>query len=432
MNSPLPTTLAQDHSRELMHSLDTHGCLDYEGKMCISTAPLFIPAGGQMFGVLVCQDPEGHEVVLKAFSGQYQGNWLIDGWVPPVCDIARFNTIVKQSDKEIHILTDILGSASKEEAAAIQKKRGDLSRESLKKLYELYLFRCIDGSDICLSSIFGDELPPTGTGDCCAPKLLNHAFKNGLRPISMSEFYYGDTNRSKTKEHRQFYGPCDQRCEPLLKHMLGLDIIYCDECLIVVNKASGMLSVPGRFVKDCAEARVKDLFPDTIKQPAVHRLDMDTSGLIVYALTKEVHRNLSIQFIKKEVHKEYIAVVEGVIKENSGIIELPFRLDVDHRPYQIYDPQQGKMGITRWKKVQVDYLQKDRLVTRIHFTPETGRTHQLRVHSAHELGLGHPIVGDRLYGRKEEGQRLLLHAALLSFNHPVSGERMMFTCDPEF
>ncbi len=432
MNSPLPTALAQAYSRDLMRSLDTHGCLDYEGKSIISTDPLFCPTGGQMFGVLVCRDTDGIEIVLKAFSGQYQGRWLIEGWVGPVCDVTKFDAIVEQSDALIHSLTDSLDSATAQEAVEIQHKRKVLSRESLKQIYELYSFRCIDGTDSSLSSIFRDRLPPTGTGDCCAPKLLNHAFRNGLHPISIAEFYYGAPNRSKTKEHEQFYGPCDNRCKPLLTVMLGIDIIYCDESLIVVNKESGLLSVPGRVVKDCVEARVKQLFPDTIKQPAVHRLDMDTSGLIVFGLNKESHRNLSIGFIKKEVHKQYVAVLEGVIKEESGEIELPFRLDVDNRPYQIYDAEQGKMGLTSWKKLQVEYLQKDRLVTRILFTPHTGRTHQLRVHSAHELGLGHPIVGDRLYGTAEEGQRLLLHAMLLSFIHPVTGERLTFTSDAEF
>ncbi len=432
MNNPLPDRLARQYSTELMKEMDHHHCLDFETTRTVSTAPLFRPGGGQMFGVLVCEDPEGHEVILKAFSGQYEGTWMIPGWVPPVCDVREFSAVISHNDREIHRLTDPIMTADEKTASALIERRKALSQESLKRVYGLYAFRCIDGSTITLQDVFGGRLPPTGTGDCCGPKLLNHAFKEGLQPKSMAEFYFGASNSAGTREHGAFYGPCDDRCRPLLKQMLMLDIIYCDETLIVVNKPSGLLSVPGREVFDCAEARVKRLFPDTIKQPAVHRLDMDTSGLIVYALTREAHRDLSIQFMNRQVKKTYTALLEGIITEESGRIELPFRLDVDNRPYQIYDPLQGKLGITEWRRVSVEYFKPGRPATRIEFTPLTGRTHQLRVHSAHDLGLGHPIIGDKLYGREEPGQRLLLHADMLSFLHPESGERLTFELPPEF
>ena len=432
LNSPLPVQPAKQYSLELQNRLDTHGFLDYDGDKLYPPNYLFGAANGQMLGVLVCTDADGNEVVLKAFSGQYHGQWLIPGWVPPVCDTEKFNALVKKTDDQIHELTEMLSTAEVEDAAAMQEKRKALSQHCLKQIYDLYTFRCIDGHDISLSDLFGSKLPPTGTGDCCAPKLLQYAFTHQLHPVSMAEFYYGAPNSSGTKQHKEFYGPCDERCKPLLKHILGLEIVYCDETIIVVNKESGMLSVPGRVVFDCVEAQVKHLFPDTIKQPAVHRLDMDTSGLIVMALSREAHRNLSIQFIQKLVHKQYVALLEGVIKGHSGTIELPFRLDVENRPYQIYDPEQGKMGKTHWEKVGVEYFRKDRLATRIHFTPVTGRTHQLRLHSAHEKGLGHPIIGDRLYGREESGQRMLLHACKISFSHPKTQKSLTFISEAEF
>ena len=432
MNSPLPVQLAKRYSLELQNTLDTLGYLDFDGDKLFSTDYLFGSARGQMLGVLVCVDIDGNEVVIKAFSGQYQGQWLIPGWVPPVCSTEQFNAVIEKSDKQIHELTDTLLEADTADSAAIQEKRKTLSQYSLKQIYDLYTFRCIDGHEINLSDVFGSKLPPTGTGDCCAPKLLQYAFTHQLHPISMAEFYYGAPNSSGTKQHKQFYGPCDARCKPLLKHMLGLEIVYCDETIIVVNKESGVLSVPGRVVSDCVEARVKRLFPDTIKQPAVHRLDMDTSGLIVMALNKGAHRNLSIQFMQRLVHKQYIALLEGVIKENSGTMELPFRLDVDNRPYQMYDPEQGKIGITHWERVRVEEFQKKRLATRILFSPVTGRTHQLRIHSAHEKGLGHPIIGDRLYGKEESGQRMLLHACKISFIHPETQKTLTFTSESEF
>jgi tRNA pseudouridine32 synthase/23S rRNA pseudouridine746 synthase len=251
----------------------------------------------------------------------------------------------------------------------------------------------------------------------------------------MAEFYYGEANRSGSRVHKEFYPPCDARCKPVLAAMLGLDMLYVDESIIVVNKPAGLLSVPGRGEQkqDCIVSRVKRLFPFCIEQPSVHRLDMDTSGLLVLAFTQSAHRDLSIQFIKRTVRKRYVALLEGVVKEERGRIELSFRYDPDHKPRQKYDPVLGKRGTTLWEKVRVEPLgHTGRHVTRVLFTPITGRTHQLRLHSASEHGLGHPIVGDPLYGDGNEAPRLMLHACELAFTHPVTGEPMHFTLDPDF
>lgn len=208
-----------------------------------------------------------------------------------------------------------------------------------------------------------------------------------------------------------------------------LDIIHSDNALVVVNKIGGMLSVPGRGPEkiDSVTHRVKQMFPDCIEQPAAHRLDMDTSGLMVVARTAEAHRELSRQFQDRETEKLYVALLEGLLESESGTIELPFRLDVENRPFQIYDAVHGKMGTTHWRKIGVEGE-----YTRIEFTPVTGRTHQLRLHAAHEKGLGIPIVGDPFYGNGTGPGQMKLHACKLTFTHPVSGERVTFLSEPAF
>lgn len=204
---------------------------------------------------------------------------------------------------------------------------------------------------------------------------------------------------------------------------MGMKIIYYDETIVVVEKPGGLLAVPGRDPEnqDCVSSRIQDKFANCIPQPAVHRLDMDTSGLMVLAFTKEAHRNISIQFQERLVKKIYIALLDGLVINDSGEIRLPFRLDVDNRPRQIYDPIQGKIGLSKWQKVNEKSGK-----TRIQFTPITGRTHQLRVHAAHPLGLGCPIVGDPLYGRGKSGEQMMLHAFSLRFKHPQTGKEMTF------
>ena len=208
-----------------------------------------------------------------------------------------------------------------------------------------------------------------------------------------------------------------------------LNIIYADASFVVVNKESGMLAVPGRGPEkiDSVAHRVRQMFPDCIDQPSVHRLDMDTSGLMVLALTEEAHRNLSRQFYERMVKKRYVALLDGVLEGSAGTIELPFRLDVDNRPIQIYDEIHGKVGITHWKKMAIEGGQ-----TRVDFVPVTGRTHQLRLHASHEKGLGIPIVGDPFYGNGSGPGELKLHACELSFAHPDTRVEQHFESDPDF
>ena len=280
--------------------------------------------------------------------------------------------------------------------------------------------------------------PPTGTGDCCAPKLLDYAFSHSLQPISMAEVFYGKNSDTKMNGHS--YPPCDERCGLLLPAMLGLKIVFADSHIVVIEKNSGLLSVPGRGAdkQDCVVSRFKKIYPHCIAQPAVHRLDMETSGLLILAMNKESHSELNRQFAEGLVQKKYIALLDGILRGRpDGHIELKFRLDVDNRPYQIYDEENGKLAVTDYHKSGVEVFEnpltgQKKKVTRIEFFPRTGRTHQLRLAAADPRGLNLPIVGDSLYGSKNEGERLMLHSSEIEFFHPKSRKKMKFVSSPSF
>ncbi len=208
-----------------------------------------------------------------------------------------------------------------------------------------------------------------------------------------------------------------------------MEILYQDEDIVVVDKLSGLLSIPGRGPEkiDSVSHRIRQMFPDCLAQPSVHRLDMDTSGLLVLALTAASHRHLSLQFQNRETDKHYLALLDGELAGEEGTITLPFRLDIENRPHQIYDEIHGKIGTTHWKKLGIENGK-----TRIAFHPITGRTHQLRVHSAHPKGLGIPIVDDPLYGNGDLPGKMKLHACELTFTHPTTGEKMTFTAPVPF
>jgi tRNA pseudouridine32 synthase/23S rRNA pseudouridine746 synthase len=214
-----------------------------------------------------------------------------------------------------------------------------------------------------------------------------------------------------------------------MNDVADIPILYQDDSIVVAVKPPGLLAVPGRGAEkqDCLTARLRARFPEMITQPAVHRLDMATSGLMVVAVTAAAHRQLSRQFAERLTRKEYIAMLDGLVTGESGVIRLAFRLDTGKRPRQIYDPERGKLGVTRWRR-----LSDEEGRSRLALFPETGRTHQLRLHAAHPLGLGVPIVGDALYGHGLAGERMLLHAAGLAFFHPTTGERLDFRSEADF
>ncbi len=320
------------------------------------------------------------------------------------------------------------------EIKTLKQKRKNLSNLLQQWIFEQYSFLNANGDRKNAMELFKNVppyLPPSGTGDCAAPKLLQYAYLNDLKPLAMAEFWYGESLRSQIRKHGHYYPSCRSKCEPLLEHMLqGLEVddnpmlenpaegkelhlIYEDAYIMAVNKPEEFLSVRGKTIEDSVETRMKKRFPDATGPLIVHRLDMSTSGVLVLTKSLEVHKKLQDQFEKRTVNKRYVALLEGNVKEDNGFIDLALRVDLDNRPFQLVDPKNGKSARTRYEVIE-RYNGK----TRVHFYPITGRTHQLRVHAAHPLGLNCPIIGDDLYGHKKD--RLYLHAEQIEFIHPVT------------
>lgn len=313
-------------------------------------------------------------------------------------------------------------------------------------LFDQYKMLNINGEQRTVKSIFENriiDVPPSGTGDCAAPKLLQYAFVHGMQPLALAEFWWGRSPASMGRKHGYYYPACRGKCEPVLGHMLlGMDVnpnplldnlaygkvldtVYEDEHLLVINKPAEFMSVPGKVVIDSVQERMKAKYPEATGPMIVHRLDMSTSGLMIIAKDKDIHKTLQQQFKTRSIEKRYVAVLDGVVPEDEGYINLPLRVDIDNRPYQIVCEEYGKKARTRYEVVS-----RGEGTTRIHFYPITGRTHQLRVHASHHLGLNTPIVGDDLYGIR--GERLLLHAERLTFIHPSTGERVVVQVDAGF
>jgi tRNA pseudouridine32 synthase/23S rRNA pseudouridine746 synthase len=328
---------------------------------------------------------------------------------------------------------------------ALKKERKEKSAALQQQLFEQYEFLNIDNKKKSLHAIFSDTVfgkPPAAAGECATPKLLQYAFLHGYKPLAMAEFWWGAPPKSEIRQHRQFYPACTGKCKPILKHMLEgievddnpflinpgegktLEIVYEDDSFVVVNKPAELLSVPGIQIQDSVYSRLLARF-DGIEPLIIHRLDMATSGLLVVAKTKEAHKDIQKQFLKRTVIKRYTALLSKVIEREEGEIKLPLRGDLDNRPSQLVCFEFGKKAITKWKVVQ-----RNETTTKVHFWPLTGRTHQLRMHAAHELGLNAPIVGDDLYGTG--ANRLHLHAAYLEFVHPVTQQKMNFEVVEEF
>ena len=388
---------------------------------------------------------------------------------------------------------------------SLQRKRKQMSDELQRWLFAAYRMLNAKGEERDLIDIFREythAMPPAGAGDCCAPKLLQYAYLHHLRPVCMAEFWWGESPASEIRHHLHYYPACRSKCLPILTHMLkGLDVapnplaqkrhtaeprvLYADEYIMVVDKPAGMLSVPGKAesvrseFSDSANISVEEYFANlqlptnsqlTTEQftigeadnsklkiqnskflKAAHRLDMDTSGLLVLARTEQAYVELQRQFASRETVKRYEAVLSGVPTQNSKLktqnsstqpsgcleaISLPLIADINDRPRQRVDMEHGKPALTLYNIVEVRAVDANTAVayttkkvdkgrTLIHLYPKTGRTHQLRVHCAHPLGLACPILGDPLYGI-ERADRMYLHAAELTFRHPVTGETMHF------
>lgn len=320
---------------------------------------------------------------------------------------------------------------------ALERLRRIVSRSLMRQLFDTYVLTNARGEEKRLRALYPRGEPPSGAGDCAGAKLLAAAARLGLRPLALGEFWWGAPPLAGGRLSGSWYPACRDKCGPLLPFLLEgvpvaktraftpaatsspLPIVYEDAWIIVVEKPSGLLSVPAKdaTITDSVLARLRARSGKAIQ--LAHRLDLDTSGLLVAARDAATHLNLQRQFLTREVEKRYIAWIDGPVEGARGSISLPLRVDLEDRPRQIHDPLHGKAALTEW-----EVLDRTATRTRVALFPRTGRTHQLRVHAAHPAGLGAPIVGDRLYGR--EAERLLLHAETLVFNHPKSGERISF------
>ena len=401
---------------------------------------------------------------LAAYSGLLEGRNDWEYFVPPVYDAQQPDGYFKTKEREISQLSTI--------NYQLDAQRREMSQNLQEWLFHQYQLLNARGEVKDLVDIWQSyydkpklrtkfPMPPGGTGDCCAPKLLQYAYQHGLKPVCMAEFWWGESTKTELRQHLNYYPACRGKCKPILSWMLqGLEVdpdpellrfqkmeipvVYEDEWLLVVNKPSGMLSVPGRIEQYSVETVMQERYPGS---HVAHRLDMGTSGLLIVAKTPEVYRALQEQFVKHQVKKKYIAVLEGQegpikldgldeleklvkldelvkleklveLEEHSsfptkGRIELPLRPDPMNRPRQVVDMEHGKRAVTDYEFISPNIVA---------LYPQTGRTHQLRIHCAHPDGLGRPIVGDELYGTK--GDRLMLHAAEIWFRHPITGEPM--------
>lgn len=330
----------------------------------------------------------------------------------------------------------------------LKQKRRTMSDRLQEWLFHHFVMLNKDGDSRSLTDIFRTSLlasPPAGAGECCEPRLLQYAFSHAMTPKCMAMFWIGASPEGEIRHEQTYYPACRSKCKPILEWMLGKDIvkddtfitqhngdnltiIYQDSDIIVVDKPAGMLSVPGKYdapsVLSLLQRKMEDnIFP-------VHRLDMDTSGLMVFVRNKKAQRNLQRQFETHSIVKRYIALLERKPDSEQGTISLPLSPDMADRPRQMVDYRHGKQALTHYRlctspstPMRRQFLTVgDNLVE---LSPLTGRTHQLRVHCAHPDGLASPIVGDRLYGTTNH-PRLCLHAEYLEFRHPTTGEIVIF------
>ena len=331
---------------------------------------------------------------------------------------------------------------------AIKEERKQRSAKLQEWLFTQFKMLNAKGEECSLLDIFARHsgvLPPAGAGECAAPKLLQYAYKNSLTPLAVAEFWLGKSPMGEVRREGCFYGACKSKCEPILGFMLqglemeendleagcciaSLEVVFEDDFLLVINKPSGVLSVPGVVGGTSVQEWLRENRKNN-ELLVVHRLDMATSGLLVVAKSMEIYKALQLQFAEQSIEKHYTAILEGVPNRNSGIIELPLAADYDNRPRQKVDYTNGKRAITHYTIKGFTTL-NEKLCAVVDFTPITGRTHQLRVHAAHQAGLDCPIVGDALYGSMAE--RLMLHASSITFTHPTNGERITVKKDARF
>ncbi|WP_417880971.1 pseudouridine synthase [Vibrio sp.] len=400
----------------------------------------------------IVESRKQRKALRKQAENQHQNNQIDDQDLQAIfADLGKQSVAEKAQQKHLkaHWQQQIEEAEQQlqQKVAVIERLKQDRKQQSAKlqrELFAQYQFLNQDQQSKSLLDIFettANPTPPAGSGECAAPKLLQYAFAHGFTPICLAEFWWGASPKSEIRQHKKYYPACQSKCHPILSHMLegieldenpllknhaegqDIDIIYQDEAIVVVNKPAEFLSVPGVNVKDSVYTRLQALYPDVEGPFVLHRLDMSTSGLLVFALTKRANKGLQKQFITRGVEKKYVALLDGKLSETSGDIDLPLCGDLEDRPRQMVCFEYGKPAQTHWQLVEtltINGLEK----SKVYLYPKTGRTHQLRVHCAHQNGLNMPITGDDLYG--EKANRLHLHAQQLAFDHPYTKERMVF------
>ena len=356
---------------------------------------------------------------------------------------AELKRIRQRHDEALAEISDEMADVQRR-IDLLKARRKTMSEALQERIFRLFVVTNAHGEQRDLVEVFKPlgTLPPAGAGECCAPRLLNYAFNHSLRPVCMAEFWWGASPVGEVRHHGHFYPACRSKCKPILDFMLqgldvednmlgqpmddtSLDVVYDDQWLTVLNKPSGMLTVPGKLLEDSLLTRYQDAHPEAHGPMVVHRLDQETSGLVIFAKDKATHKALQQQFENHTIKKCYIALLEGIVPQDEGVIDLPLRPDVDDRPRQRVDAEWGKPAVTRYH-----VLERNDGVTRVALEPMTGRTHQLRVHASHPMGLNCPIVGDRLYGKA--GRRLMLHAQTITFVHPATNKTMTLDSPADF
>lgn len=409
---------------------------------------------GKMFGVLVVKSSDGDLGFVAAYSGLLQGRNDHEYFVPPVFDSQSPNGHFKTNERRISALSKA-GRQTRQHSINLQRwlfSQYDLLNGVGEKRNVMDVFREYYADSKAYEKK-ANGVPPSGTGDCCAPKLLQYAFLNGLKPVCMAEFWYGKSPKGEIRHHLQYYPACSGKCKPILTHMLkGLDvepnpqekaiqgkleILYEDEYLIAVNKPAGMPSVPGKI--DLPDVVSKLGMHSAFLKP-IHRLDMATSGILLLAKEEQFFKTMQSMFARRDVKKEYAAIITpsnsptgGRINPlsgetgNFGTISLPLAPDFLNRPYQKVDFEKGKDAVTEYR---IMGSTEDGKGVEVLLYPLTGRTHQLRVHCAHHDGLNAPIVGDELYGTPAD--RLYLHCQRIEFVHPIYNNEVKLECRAPF
>lgn len=352
----------------------------------------------------------------------------------------------RQRDADLQPLQTVVAAAD-EEMRSLRQQRRILSRQLQAQMHGAYRLSNFAGESLSIDQLTAAGALPTGTGDCCAPKLLHYAAIHQLQPLALAEFWWGTPSSNGDRQSGQFYGACSDRCQPIMGFLLSglsdslpepvpavptIEIIYIDDWLIAVNKPAGLLSVPGRSItrQESALNQLRQQFPKNPELIPVHRLDQATSGIMLFARDRYTHRAISRQFQQRQVHKVYEAILDGALDSEAGEIHLPLWGDPHQRPRQGVDEQRGKSSHTKFR-----VMARSEITTRVEFMPITGRTHQLRVHAAHPDGLGTPILGDTLYGSGLTGDhvsRLMLHARQLTLSHPYNGDSLALVVPTPF